>query len=135
MVSNTETTDEEKEAAEAAKSMKLSLVPILAPLCAVVLVLVLVVYDSLQEQHVANILRSGTAAKARIDDIRPTGNIHNDQPEVTISMQVQPPAGDPFAAKCVTFMSPVYLPRFQPGAVVDVRFDPKQPSDVALVPP
>jgi len=127
--------EEQREAAEVAKSMKVSLIPILVPLGVVVLVFVLFVHDSWQEQHVANVLRSGTAAKARIDDIRPTGNEHNDQPEVKLSLEVQPPGAAAYRASVVTHLSPVYLPRFQPGAVIDVRFDPKQPADVALVPP
>ena len=123
------------QAAEVAKPTKLSLVPIFLPLCVVVLVFVFLVLDSLQEQQVKNILRSGTAAKARIEDIRPTGNLHNDQPEVKLSLEVQPPGTVTYRASVVTYLSPVYLPRFQPGAIIDVRFDPKQPSDVALVPP
>ena len=91
--------------------------------------------DLLQWRRDARILREGTAAKARILEARPTGDEHNDQPEVSLALEVQPAGAAPFSATLVTYLSPVYLPRFQPGAVVDVRFDPEKPSDVVLVGP
>ena len=81
----------------------------------------------------ARILREGVPAKARVTNIVPTGNFHNEQPEVLISLEVRPDTGEPFDAKVATYMSPVYLPRFQPGLTVDVRFDRKKREDVALV--
>lgn len=87
------------------------------------------------ERRNARILREGLPAKARVTKIVPTGNYHNNQPEVAISLDVTPEAGDPFSSKVETYVSPVYLPRFQPGLAVDVRFDPKKRRDVVLVPP
>jgi hypothetical protein len=130
-----DTDEEDDAAAAAAKSMKPSRTPLWVALTLASLLLPPILCQVAEWQREAEILRDGTPAKARVADIRPTGNMFNDQPEVTISMQVQPAAGEPFSAKVVTFMSPVYLPRFQPGALVDVRFDPKKPNDVALVGP
>jgi hypothetical protein len=89
----------------------------------------------LAERRNARILKEGIPAKARVTRIVPTGNYHNDQPEVRISLEVTPDTGEPFDSKVETYMSPVYLPRFQPGSVVDVRFDPKKREDVALIEP
>jgi hypothetical protein len=83
----------------------------------------------------ARILRNGTPAKARVTNIAPTGNYHNEQPEVVISLEVSLEGEAPFQSKVETYMSPVYLPRYQPGSIVDVRYDPKRRTDVALVPP
>ena len=130
-----DTDDEDSAAAAAAKSMKPSRGPLWVALTVAAMILPPVLCQVSEWQDEERILRDGTPAKARVSDIRPTGNMYNDQPQVTISMQVQPAAGEPFSAKVVTFMSPVYLPRYQPGAMVDVRFDPKKPSDVALVGP
>jgi hypothetical protein len=81
------------------------------------------------------ILREGVPAKARVTDIVPTGSHHNEDPEVVLSLEVTPAQGKPFASTVETHMSVVYLPRFQPGSIVNVRFDPKKPEDVALVIP
>jgi hypothetical protein len=87
------------------------------------------------ERRNARILKEGVPAKARVMTIGSTGNFHNDQPEVRILLEVMPDAGEPFDSQLITYMSPVYLPRFQPGSIVEVRFDPGKHTDVALVPP
>lgn len=86
-----------------------------------------------KQQHL--LLQNGAPAVARIQDIRPTGNYWNDQPEVRISLDVDDGAGETFQAEFVTFMSPVYLPRYQPGVTVQVRYDPHDRRRVALVEP
>jgi len=83
----------------------------------------------------ARIRREGVAAKARVTKIVPTGVYFNDQPRVRISLEVTPEGQEPFEAKVVQFMSPVDLPRYQPGAVLDVRFDPQGRRDVVFVEP
>lgn len=67
--------------------------------------------------------------------IVPTGSHHNEDPEVLISLEVTPAEGKPFSATVETPLSPVYLPRFQPGMTVNVRFDRQEPGHVALVVP
>jgi hypothetical protein len=66
------------------------------------------------ERRNARILKEGSPAKARVTGIVPTGNYHNDQPEVRISLEVTPDTGEPFESKVETYMSPVYLPRRAP---------------------
>lgn len=87
------------------------------------------------DERNARILREGVAAKARVSSIRPTGGHHNEDPEVVITLEVLSPSDRPFAATIETFVSPVHLPRFQPGLTVDVRLDPNEPRNVALVIP
>ena len=101
----------------------------------ILLLLVFFVPTFLRDREERRILRDGVATTARVKDIRPTGDLHNDQPEVRIIVEVTAEAGEPFEAEITTFMSPVYLPRFQPGAVVEVRFDPNDRRKVALVGP
>lgn len=81
------------------------------------------------------VLREGTLAKARVVAIKPTGNSYNDDQEVQIDLEVQPDQGEPYRAKAQTYLHPVHFPRYQPGAMVDVRFAPEKPSRVAVVPP
>ena len=89
----------------------------------------------LRDREEKRLLRDGVAATARVKDIRPTGDLHNDQPEVRITLEVNVQGGEAFEGEVTTFMSPVYLPRFQPGLVVEVRFDPSDRRKVALVGP
>jgi hypothetical protein len=101
----------------------------------IVMVGIFVVPMLFTERRNARILKEGVPAKARVMTIVSTGNFHNDQPEVRMLLEVRPDAGEPFDSQLDTYMSPVYLSRFQPGSIVDVRFDPKRHIDVALVPP
>jgi hypothetical protein len=79
-------------------------------------------------------LEHGLDASARVLAIRETGNLHNNQPEVRIQLEVEPADRNAFKASVTTFMSPVYIPRFQPGATVAVRYDPASIQSVVLVP-
>jgi hypothetical protein len=89
----------------------------------------------LRDREEKRILRDGVATTARVKGIHPTGNLHNDQPEVRITLDVDVDGGETFEGEVTTIMSPVYLPRFQPGLVVEVRFDPNDRRKVALVGP
>ena len=44
-------------------------------------------------------------------------------------------AEEPFEAVIVTTLSPVYMPRFQPGAIIEVRFDRLDRNKIMLVMP
>ena len=87
-----------------------------------------------REYKATRTLEHGVDASARVLAIRETGSQHNNQPEVRIQLEVKPADRVAFKATVTTFMSPVYLPRFQPGATVAVRYDPGSPKNVALVP-
>ena len=90
-----------------------------------------------REHQNDRILREGALAVARVRDIQTTGNWVNNQPEVRITLEVG--AGDAgtesFEAEATTVMSPVYLPRYQPGLMVEVRYDPNDRRRIALVEP
>lgn len=85
--------------------------------------------------HEGRILREGTPARAQVLAIKPTGNSVNDDQEMRLDLDVRPEGRESYRAKVEAYLHPVHFPRYQPGAVVDVRFDPKKPGDVALVPP
>lgn len=78
------------------------------------------------------LLRDGQPATATIVRIVETGNVYNDQPEVRVTLVVQPSDGQPFQAEVVQVLSAVELLSFQIGNEVAVRYDPNAPSDVAL---
>jgi hypothetical protein len=79
------------------------------------------------------VLASGVEAPATIVDIVDTGNRYNDNPEVRIILEVEPEGAEPYTAEQNTVMSPVDLVKFKPGQAVSVRYDPEDPSLVAIV--
>jgi hypothetical protein len=102
----------------------------------VLLAVLLIVWPALcQELRDGRILRDGTPAKARVVAIKPTGSSYNDDQEMRLELEVQPEGREPYRARVEAYLHPVHFPRYQPGAEVDVRFDPEKPSHVALVSP
>ena len=85
-----------------------------------------------QEGGREEILRTGKPADGTILGIEDTGNRYNDQPEVILSIEVRHPDGPSYRAQARMILSPVYIPRFQPGAEVKLKVDPEDPSRVAV---
>jgi hypothetical protein len=79
------------------------------------------------------ILQTGVAATATIVRVWDTGTRINDNPRVGILLQVQPKTGAPFQAEIKETVSVVQMPMFQPGAHLEVKYDPAQPTSVAIV--
>lgn len=79
------------------------------------------------------VLQTGVAATATIVRVWDTGTRINDNPCVGMLLQVQPAAGAPFQAEIKETVSIVQMPLFQPGAQLDVKYDPAQPTNVAIV--
>lgn len=107
----------------------------IGPLIGVVVVLGTCGREACNQIHDGPILKDGTPAKAKVVRIEPTGSSMNDNLKVRIDLDVQPAGQAAYSAQVYTYMHPVHFPQYQPGAMVDVRFDPKDPSDVVLVPP
>lgn len=83
--------------------------------------------------HVQKTLETGTAGSARILAMRDTGGRLNSNPVVEFQLEVQPASGPSFAAVTRTIVSTVDLPRYQPGAIVAVKYDAADHSSVAIV--
>ena len=79
------------------------------------------------------VLESGVEAPATIIGIVDTGNRYNDNPEVLIQLNVNPEGVDSFDAEQNTVMSPVDLVKYKPGQAVRVKYDPEDPSIVAVI--
>jgi hypothetical protein len=76
---------------------------------------------------------SGIAASAEILSVWGTGMNLNDDPVIGLKVRVLPPDGPPYEATIRrSLISLVDLPQFQPGKLIPVRIDPKQPSRVAI---
>lgn len=77
-------------------------------------------------------LRHSLGASAEVTSVKDTGNRFNHSPEVEMTLRVEPADGPPFEAQLRTMVSPVNAPSFQPGARVEVRYDPAAPERVEL---
>jgi hypothetical protein len=75
----------------------------------------------------------GVAADAEVLSLWDTGITLNQDPVIGLKVQVRPKDGQPYEATIAkSLISRLDIPRFQPGKVIPVRFDPKDPSRVAI---
>lgn len=80
----------------------------------------------------SRILSKGVPAQATIMRIWETGMRVNHQPQVGFELQVHPPNAQPYVTQTTMVVSALAIPRIQPGTVVPCKFDPSDPSKVAL---
>ena len=72
-----------------------------------------------------SLMRTGQPAKAKVVSLTDTGTTINNNPVVRLVLEVQPPTGSPFEAETEKLISRLDVPNIQPGAVLDVRYDPE----------
>ncbi|MCJ7644655.1 MAG: DUF3592 domain-containing protein [Candidatus Aminicenantes bacterium] len=75
---------------------------------------------------------TGEPAEATILKIWDTGMTVNDDPVVRFLLEVRPAGKPVYQAETKLRISRLDIPRFQPGAVMPVRIDPRNPKHVAL---
>jgi hypothetical protein len=76
---------------------------------------------------------SGVAAEAEILSLWDTGITVNQDPVIGLKVEVRAADRPPYPATIEkSLVSRLDVPRFQPGRIVPVRFDPKNPARVAL---
>ena len=82
------------------------------------------------------LLQTGVPAPAKILAITPTGTTvtvgGHRQPQVALTLEVQPTGGQPYQAQLVTLISEFQIPQIQPGTMCQVRVDPANPNNMAL---
>lgn len=78
------------------------------------------------------ILAVGVPAPARIVRLVDTGTSINDDPVVEFILEVSPDDAPPFEASTRGLVSRLDIPAIQPGTIVRVKYDPDDPSRVAL---
>jgi hypothetical protein len=84
------------------------------------------------EDEAKAIRRTGTAATARVLQIFDTGMTLNNDPVVRFRLQVYPDGEEPFEAETKAVIGRLDIPRIQPGAQLQVKYDPKDHKRVAL---
>jgi hypothetical protein len=80
----------------------------------------------------SRLLASGTAARATVVALRDTGTVLDYMPVVDIDVLVMPTDGVPWPATAVN-VGHANLAVLRPGVAVTVRYDPAEPSAVAIV--
>lgn len=78
------------------------------------------------------IIRAGEPAQATVIALNDTGTTINRDPVVEFVLLVQPHKGLPYQARTRALISRLEVPQAQPGRVLPVRFDPRQPKRVAI---
>ncbi len=82
------------------------------------------------------LLQTGAKASAQVLAVQATGASisygGHRQPQVALTLQVQPASGQPFQSQLVTYVSELQIPQIQPGAVVQVRYNPVNSAEMAI---
>ncbi len=79
------------------------------------------------------VLAHGESAQAVIQKVWETGTVMNEtNPQIGMLLEVRPANGPVFQAEAKMFISMLQIPQFQPGAVVGVKYEPNDPSKVAV---
>jgi len=78
------------------------------------------------------ILATGEPAQAVIVSVMDTGVTVNDCPQARLTLEVRPATRPPFVAETTLLVGRFQTGMVMPGTVVQVRFDPADPSRVAV---
>jgi hypothetical protein len=81
----------------------------------------------------SQLMKTGVSAQAQILKVWQTGMYVNEQPQIGMVLQVQPTDGTPpFQAEAKKVVSMIQIPQFQPGGMLEVKYDPANPKEVAI---
>jgi hypothetical protein len=75
---------------------------------------------------------TGIPAQARLLSVQQTGAFINMNPQVQAVLEIQGPQGV-YQTQTMAVVPQIAIPRFQPGAMLQVRINPANPHDVAVV--
>lgn len=78
------------------------------------------------------VIKNGISAPAVILRADDTGTTMNDSPQVRLTLQVNPDYGPSFQAVTTTFVGRLQIGLITPGSACVVRYDPADPSKVAI---
>lgn len=80
----------------------------------------------------AALVKTGSQARAVITSLDQTGTFINEQPKCRIGLHVEPKDRPAFEAVATQVVLLTQIPQFQPGQVVTVRFNPADPTEIAI---
>jgi len=89
--------------------------------------------DSFTGEDVARDVREyGLPASGRVLRIWEAGVRVNDNPVVGFLLEVHAEGIEPYEAETKGLISILWIPRIQPGEVLPIKYDPENPSHIAL---
>ena len=112
--------------------MKLRLLLPLMALCLLSGCVMSVINHMTGEDEANAIRRTGTVATARVLQISDTGMTLNNDPVVRFRLEVYPEGGEPFEAETKAVIGRLDIPRIQPGAELQVKYDRNDHRRVAI---
>jgi hypothetical protein len=88
------------------------------------------------QRGVRRTLRTGTPASAVVLGAEETGavawNPRGTRRQIRCELEITPPAGPPYRATSTQFVTEAAEKRLRPGTTVAIRYDPAEPTRVAL---
>jgi len=81
----------------------------------------------------SNLAQTGMPATGRLLSVQQTGTLINYNPEVVAMVEVNHPQMGTYQVQTTTVVPQMSIPQFQPGAQVQVRIDPANPQNIAVV--
>lgn len=81
----------------------------------------------------ANLKKTGIPARGKVLKVWDTGVTVNNNPQIGMELEVETDDLSPWIAKTKLIISRLQPHIYQPGATVQVRYDPKDPERVAVV--
>ena len=89
--------------------------------------------DSYTGEDVSREIRvNGLPASGTVLKIWETGTRVNDNPVVGFLLEIDAEGMEPYRAETKALISILSIPQIQPGAVLPIRYDPEDPSKIAL---
>jgi hypothetical protein len=78
------------------------------------------------------LLQSGTPATAQVLSIKQTGTFINNNPQVEMSLRIQPPDGPPYERTTRYVVPIIHASALQANSVIKVRIDPANAERIAI---
>jgi len=88
-----------------------------------------------REQAVKRIMQEGIQAEAVILKAEHTGGVVNGVNfNIRFLLEVRPKDKPAYQASAIALVPAVNLPKYQPGTIVQVKYDPNEPKKVLIIP-
>lgn len=88
----------------------------------------------LRHREEMRVRTEGLPARAVILGLQDTGNRFNDTPEIVVQLEIHAEGRPPWRASVRRILSVAEAPAFAPGREMAVRYDPRRPDSIALMP-
>lgn len=85
-------------------------------------------------KNIENLVKTGMHANAKILSVRDTGVTVNGNPRIALQLEVTPQTGPAYTVQIHTLISRIQPVLYQPGMILQVRYDPNNLKSVTILP-